>query len=494
MIDFAGLVGKITGKMPGQTDGSVMVGGEAGVAIGGEFAQLLRHAAQVEAGGAKGNLRLVVDNGAAPVVTGAPVTTMPEGAGVDMASLTGEISPASDDDGDTATEIAFQFTDQSVPMPPQIPVAVVAAGQTPVATTSPGQDIAATATKQAGPATVAGVASQPAMQAQVQAETTLPTFSQAAAAVAAAQEPVSAEPKQPEIMLAAGEAPQPIKPGVLTAAWRMFAPRARSGATTDQPVTTAQTQTLPATDAKSDDAAALSAITGKSSSTTFAGSTDASVALSAPLRSIVEGLPPVIQSELGAPSVRAVAGAVAGPSTGEALGDQVIDMGVSGQWIDRMAQEIAGLADGSGHSRFTLNPPHLGRLQVDLWRDGAETNVRMLTETDEAAQRLSEGRSALQADARVAALSLGAIVVEKSSASFDSSGRDQGGQRQGSDLSGQMQQQQQQAEGQAQNRANNARNNGSDWVSRIARDQPNQQDDAPSRAPSRSANGRVRFA
>ncbi len=94
-----------------------------------------------------------------------------------------------------------------------------------------------------------------------------------------------------------------------------------------------------------------------------------------PLRMIVESLPPVVQSALAAGTVATVGGV----STGQQLGDQVIDMAVSGQWIDRMAREITALAEGGGHSRFTLNPPHLGRLQVDLWQ-GPGRRPRRITD------------------------------------------------------------------------------------------------------------------
>jgi flagellar hook-length control protein FliK len=318
------------------------------------------------------------------------------------------------------------------------------------------------------------------------------------AAVAPAS-PATAEPTGLEAALTVSEMTPQAKPGVLTTALRMLAPRLRASTSEAIDAASANAAAPVATSRDAKSVEALSALSlgasEKLQATTASTSSPAETtpSMSAPLRSIVEALPPVIQSELGTPSVRAAAG----PSTGEVLGDQVIDMGVSGQWIDRMAREIAGLADGTGHSRFTLNPPHLGRLQIDLWREEGTTSIRMLTETDEAAQRLQEGRTVLQADARVAALSLGSITVEKASGTFDTAPRDQreqGGQRQ--EFSGQMQQQNQhqQSDGQAQSRAGNARTNGSDWVSRIAGDEPNQQDDTPSRAPSGSANGRVRFA
>src|SRR3546814_5204463 len=52
--------------------------------------------------------------------------------------------------------------------------------------------------------------------------------------------------------------------------------------------------------------------------------------------------------------------------TGSVLADRVIDMGVDGQWIDRMAREIADISAGTGRATFTLNPANLGKLQVDI--------------------------------------------------------------------------------------------------------------------------------
>jgi len=206
------------------------------------------------------------------------------------------------------------------------------------------------------------------------------------------------------------------------------------------------------------------------------------------LRTIVDALPPVVQAELGSASVRGLSG----PSTADALGSQVIDMGVSGQWIDRMAREIAGLANGGGgHSRFTLHPPHLGRLQVDLFHGPDATDVRLLAETDEAARRLSEGRPAMHADARISALNLGQITVEKASAASEPAPRDQSQAQR--DLSGQSQQQHQHGDRQAQGRGDQG--NASGWAARTARDQATQPDDGTPRAPQRrGADRNVRFA
>lgn len=173
------------------------------------------------------------------------------------------------------------------------------------------------------------------------------------------------------------------------------------------------------------------------------------------LQDIVQSLPPMLQSQLnvadlGAPAVPTL-------STGDQLSNHVIDMGVQGQWIDRMAREIATLASGTGHSSFQLSPPNLGKIQVDLMPSGDKTNVRILTETDEATQRLRDGQSALEANARVASLSLGSVSIQKSQTPSDS-GRDPN-QRQSAD-SGNADQQQQQASAQAQSQSGQNRGGG----------------------------------
>ncbi len=208
-----------------------------------------------------------------------------------------------------------------------------------------------------------------------------------------------------------------------------------------------------------------------------------------PLRDIMQSLPPVVQSQL---NVGRTAGAAPIASTGQLLNDQVIDMGVSGQWIDRMAHEIAALADGTGHSRFQLSPPNLGRIQVDLWHGDDKMNLRLVAETDEAARRLRDGQSALESHARVASLSLGSVSVEKASPS--ESGRD-ANQRQGADANGNAQQQASaQAQGQsAQGRGNSntgPNRGGASAVIGSERDGELQQAARTTRA----ADPRVRFA
>lgn len=177
-----------------------------------------------------------------------------------------------------------------------------------------------------------------------------------------------------------------------------------------------------------------------------AGAAPAPDAAARPFAEIAQTLPaaqPAIATDL--PAV-----AAAGTDVGASLSNRVIDMSVGGQWIDRVAQEITQLAQGTSHSRFQLSPPNLGRIQIDIWHGEEGGRVQMLTETDEAAQRLREGQSSLQADARMAALQLGQVTIAHAPGGLDQN-RNQDNPRQQQNPDANAQGFQQQGNGQQQN-------------------------------------------
>lgn len=123
------------------------------------------------------------------------------------------------------------------------------------------------------------------------------------------------------------------------------------------------------------------------------------------------------------------------------LGEQVIDMGVEGQWIDRMAREIADISAGTGRATFTLNPENLGRLQVDILQRADGADVRLIADTDEAAAALSQGRQQLQQDARLQAVRIHDVQVERAPVERgqpDSAGLFARGQAMGQEMAGQQ--------------------------------------------------------
>lgn len=442
MINITTLVNKVTGKGAGPE--SAAKGGDAtGIATGGEFAELVRMAAKDSAGAQGAGLKLVVNNAApAPGIDTALATQAVAAAMIQMT--------ASPEDATTKPILTSDEGDAKK-------------GDA----TGESEDQAATSDMTGAPAAIAlsaFVVAQPSTQA-----------------VATAEEAASGASAPSILAMSSGLQSQAsdakASPKVLL---REAAKAAAKDMTTDALVG------MSITPAASDDEATATAFASaiRAAATTTPKAISDAAPVSPSMRTIFESLPPVIQSELGTSSV----GGVTGPSTGDMLGDQVIDMGVSGQWIDRMAKEIAGLAEGNGHSRFTLNPPHLGRLQIDVWHGDGSTDVRLLAETDEATRRLAEGRPALQADARMAALNLGQITVEKSNASSsssDSGARDQN--QAGRDLSGNAQQQN---GGGAQ-----TQNEKSEWLARTLRNQTSQPGEAAASASAqRAANGHVRFA
>lgn len=493
MINLSAIMGRIAGKGP---EGSMLpaapVAGETGVATGGAFAALVAFAAQGGPRPAQGELRLIVDNGAtlpdAAAALGGDGSVMAPGSGAPAMSLSTE--------GEAASWAQFAHP-RAAPGKPPITTGQDNPLQATADGTPDGEPAVITASDQQ-----TGDAILPATDSPRGDETiptpasaqvfTVPSGAAATAVLApwTAQQPADPAPSTTAPAVTA-QAP------VATVAQIMPTGEARPKASAKAAAQPAVPAPILADTAGTDgDGSAgisttASGRTSESMQSVSAG-TSANVPTPAgatPLRMIVESLPPVVQSTLAAGGVATVSG----PSTGAQLGEQVIDMGVSGQWIDRMAREITALAEGNGHSRFTLNPPHLGRLQVDLWQGQDMTSVRLVAETDEAARRLNEGRGALQADARMAAINLGSITVEKAAPSQES------GHRPGGQPSGQMQQQmtgQGQGQGQSQDhaRAGTGQPQG-DWVGRSFRDQQNQQGEAsPGTAGRQTAGDHVRFA
>ncbi|MDX3909343.1 MAG: flagellar hook-length control protein FliK [Sphingobium sp.] len=95
------------------------------------------------------------------------------------------------------------------------------------------------------------------------------------------------------------------------------------------------------------------------------------------------------------------------------LGQQVIDMGSGGQWIDGLAREIAALSKGEGHGSFRLSPEHLGPMRVDIRPGEQGSNVTLTVETKAAETMLMQDRNILKADAQLAAVKIGDVTVER---------------------------------------------------------------------------------
>ena len=139
------------------------------------------------------------------------------------------------------------------------------------------------------------------------------------------------------------------------------------------------------------------------------------------------------------------------------LGAQVVDMGVSGQWIDGLARDIAGLSASGAQGRFQINAHQLGAVQVDI-RHGADGAAVSLTVASEAAElALRQDSDRLKVDAGLSAVRISDVRVERapvteaarSDMGGDTSQR-QSSQQQGSQTASAWQQNNSQNMGQSQ--------------------------------------------
>lgn len=96
------------------------------------------------------------------------------------------------------------------------------------------------------------------------------------------------------------------------------------------------------------------------------------------------------------------------------LGAQVVDMGVSGQWIDGLARDIAGLSANGAQGRFQLNSDQLGAVQVDIRQgsEGAAVNLTVASEAAEMALRQDSDR--LKLDASLSSVRIAEVKIERS--------------------------------------------------------------------------------
>lgn len=95
------------------------------------------------------------------------------------------------------------------------------------------------------------------------------------------------------------------------------------------------------------------------------------------------------------------------------LGAEVVDMGVSGQWIDGLARDIAGLSANGAEGRFQIHADKLGTVQVDIRQhaDGAAVNLTVASEGAEQALRQDSDR--LRLDAGLSAVRIADVKIER---------------------------------------------------------------------------------
>ncbi|MBO9527706.1 MAG: flagellar hook-length control protein FliK [Sphingobium yanoikuyae] len=119
------------------------------------------------------------------------------------------------------------------------------------------------------------------------------------------------------------------------------------------------------------------------------------------------------------------------------LGQQVVDMGVSGQWIDGLTRDIAGLSANGAQGRFQINADQLGPIQVDIRQDGDGAAVSLTVASEAAEMALRQDSDRLKLDAGLAAVRIHEVKIERAPHVAEAAKADSNGQT-GSQSNGQQ--------------------------------------------------------
>jgi flagellar hook-length control protein FliK len=88
------------------------------------------------------------------------------------------------------------------------------------------------------------------------------------------------------------------------------------------------------------------------------------------------------------------------PEAPDRIVDRALDLARDGEWLDRLARDIARTADGDTPMRFRLHPQTLGHMRVELSQGDHGTSVRLTVETEAARAMLADAQPRLAAEAR----------------------------------------------------------------------------------------------
>ena len=132
------------------------------------------------------------------------------------------------------------------------------------------------------------------------------------------------------------------------------------------------------------------------------------------------------------PAPVALTPAVGAPSIANTLGQQVVDMGISGQWINDIARQIASISANPGHGSFRIASQELGAVQVDIAPAsvGGGSDILMRVDSDAAFAALNEDKERLMQDARMASVRIGELRIDRLAAPQEAARGDMGGSTQ----------------------------------------------------------------
>ncbi|WP_164975558.1 hypothetical protein [Sphingobium fluviale] len=132
------------------------------------------------------------------------------------------------------------------------------------------------------------------------------------------------------------------------------------------------------------------------------------------------------------PAPVALTPAAGAPSIANTLGQQVVDMGISGQWINDIARQIASISANPGHGSFRIASQELGAVQVDIApaSAGGGSDILMRVDSDAAFAALNEDKERLMQDARMASVRIGELRIDRLAAPQEAARGDMGGNTQ----------------------------------------------------------------
>ncbi|MFD1106785.1 flagellar hook-length control protein FliK [Sphingobium olei] len=124
-------------------------------------------------------------------------------------------------------------------------------------------------------------------------------------------------------------------------------------------------------------------------------------------------MPVMTQHVVTSPATPQVIAAPAMIDLSASLGAQVVDMGVSGQWIDGLARDIASFSADGAQGRFRIDAGQLGPVQVDIRQGVDGAAVSLTVASDVAEQMLRQEGDRLKLDAGLAAVRISDVKVER---------------------------------------------------------------------------------
>lgn len=111
-------------------------------------------------------------------------------------------------------------------------------------------------------------------------------------------------------------------------------------------------------------------------------------------------VPLALAADMTAGPANADAAKVDAALPAQQLVERHLDLAHEGEWLDRLARDIAHSAGGDGSLRFRLNPEHLGSLHVELTQGAAGASLRLTADSEAARAIIADAQPRLVAEAR----------------------------------------------------------------------------------------------